>query len=270
MYRASLIDQIKTKQSLLCVGLDSDRSKLPWALRSHPHAQVEFNRHIIHATLPSAVAYKINTAFYESQGNSGWQAMEETLDFIPDNCLKIADAKRGDIGNTSRQYALTFFERLSFDAITVSPYMGIDSVKPFLEFPGKWVIILGLTSNLGSADFQLLSLENGLRLYEQVINTACTWGTEEQLMFVIGATNAQQLEKIRALIPAHFLLIPGVGAQGGDVQEVMHYGATAEGGLLINVSRDIIFQSDQEDYAVKAGQKAHDYQQLMASSLGVR
>lgn len=264
MHKSELIQQIKNKNSLLCVGLDSDATKLPAACPS----QIEFNRAIIQATSPNAVAYKINTAFYECLGVKGWQTMEETLDVIPTDCFRIADAKRGDIGNTSHQYAVTFFEKLNFDAITVSPYMGVDSVKPFLEFSGKWVIILALTSNRGSLDFQQLSLTNGLKLYEQVINTACSWGNEEQIMFVIGATNANHLSLIRKHIPDHFLLIPGVGSQGGDLHEVIAKGANADGGLLINVSRDIIFQSQEQDYAQKAGARAQHYQQLISAALG--
>lgn len=266
MHKSELIQQIKNKKSLLCVGLDTDVTKLPVGSTS----QIDFNRAIIQATSPSAVAYKINTAFYECQGIPGWQAMEETLDAIPADCFKIADAKRGDIGNTSHHYALTFFEKLKFDAITVSPYMGIDSIKPFLEFSGKWVIILALTSNSGSHDFQRLSLTNGLKLYEQVINTACTWGSEEQIMFVVGATNADHIGQIRKNIPDHFLLIPGVGTQGGDLGAVIAHGANAEGGLLINVSRDIIFQSGGKEFAQQAGVRAQYYQQLISAALAAR
>lgn len=253
---------------MLCVGLDTEWSRLPVHLQSQSNGQAVFNKAIIQSTSSSTVAYKINTAFYESRGIPGWEAMAESLSDIPETCLKIADAKRGDIGNTSRQYAIAFFEQMHFDAITVSPYMGIDSVKPFLEFQDKWVIILGLTSNQGSQDFQQLQLNNSLKLYEQVINTACTWGSADQIMFVVGATNAHHLANIRSLVPDHFLLIPGVGAQGGDLSSVIRHGANADGGLLINASRDIIFQSSGEDYAEQAGHKAKAYQEAMVLSLG--
>ncbi|TDO28043.1 orotidine-5'-phosphate decarboxylase [Sediminibacterium goheungense] len=266
MTRQQLIDQITKKGSYLCVGLDTDIEKLPAHLKGQPDAVLTFNKAIIDATKDHCVSYKINTAFYESQGLKGWEIMAETLAYIPDTHFTIADAKRGDIGNTSAQYAKTFFEVLPFDAVTVAPYMGEDSVRPFLEYKDKWTIVLGLTSNAGSFNFQRLPLEhkNGKQLYEQVLQTTCEWGTPENLMFVVGATRASDLEYIRSIIPDHFLLVPGVGAQGGSLEEVSKYGLNKDAGLLVNASRAVIFASSGEDYAAAAKKMAQEYQTEMS------
>ena len=221
MTRKKLIEQIQQKKSYLCVGLDTDLTKIPKHLQSHPDAVFEFNKAIIDATKDLCIGYKINTAFYEAMGLKGWEAMEKTVNYISKEHFKIADAKRGDIGNTSSQYAKAFFETMNFDAITVAPYMGEDSVRPFLEYEGKWAIVLGLTSNKGAADFEMQPLNSGEHLYERVIRTVSEWGNENNLMFVTGATQASELENIRDIIPNHFLLVPGVGFQGGSLDE--HY-----------------------------------------------
>ena len=262
MDRKYLIQQIQEKQSYLCVGLDTNIEKIPAHLQSHPDAVFEFNRQIIDATKDLCVAYKINTAFYEAQGVKGWEALEKTAGYIPSTHFKIADAKRGDIGNTSAQYAKAFFETIPFDAITVAPYMGSDSVKPFLEYKNKWTIVLGLTSNEGSRDFQQLCINENF-LYEAVIKKTSEWGTEENLMFVVGATKADDISSIRKIAPNHFLLIPGVGFQGGSLAEVSKHGLNADCGLLVNVSRAIIFASDKEDFAEKARAAAQQYQMEM-------
>jgi orotidine-5'-phosphate decarboxylase len=269
MTRQQLIEQITNKGSYLCVGLDTDIEKLPVHLKGQPDAMLTFNKAIIDATKDHCVSYKINTAFYESQGLKGWEIMAETLAYIPDTHFTIADAKRGDIGNTSAQYAKTFFEVLPFDAVTVAPYMGEDSVRPFLEYKDKWTIVLGLTSNSGSFNFQRLPLEhkNGKQLYEQVLQTTCEWGTPENLMFVVGATRASDLGYIRSIIPDHFLLVPGVGAQGGSLEEVSKYGLNKDAGLLVNASRAIIFAGSGEDYDVAAKKVAQEYQQEMSAYL---
>jgi orotidine-5'-phosphate decarboxylase len=267
MNRKELIKQIETKKSFLCVGLDTDITKLPKHLQSHPDAVFEFNRAIIDATKDYCVSYKINTAFYESMGMKGWEAMEKTLYYIPNTHFKIADAKRGDIGNTSAQYAKTFFEVLPFDAITVAPYMGEDSVKPFLEYEGKWTIVLGLTSNIGSNDFQQKKLEGGTHLYEQVLKTVAGWGTPDNLMFVVGATKAKDLAEIRNIIPDNFLLVPGVGAQGGSLKEVAEYGLNNDCGLLVNASRAIIYADSTENFVAAATKIAKEYQVEMAEYL---
>lgn len=267
MNRAQLIEQIRQKKSYLCVGLDTDIAKLPKHLQSHPDAVFEFNKAIIDATKDHCVSYKINTAFYESQGLKGWEAMEKTVHYIPQTHFTIADAKRGDIGNTSSQYAKTFFEILPFDAVTVAPYMGEDSVRPFLEYENKWTIVLGLTSNAGSNDFQQLAFRTGItekHLYEKVLETVSTWGTPANLMFVIGATKASDLSHIRTIIPDHFLLVPGVGAQGGNLQEVSTYGLNKDCGLLVNASRAVIFAGSGEDFAAQAKTVAARYQSEMA------
>ena len=268
MTRQQLIEQINQKQSYLCVGLDTDLTKIPKHLQSHPDAMFEFNKAIIDATLPHCVSYKINTAFYEAMGVKGWEVMERTVNYIPDTHFKIADAKRGDIGNTSSQYARAFFEAMNFDAVTVAPYMGEDSVRPFLEYEGKWAIVLGLTSNKGANDFELKQLisENGethLRaefLYERVLRTVATWGTPDNLMFVVGATQPEEFVNIRSIIPDHFLLVPGVGAQGGSLKDIsekaMLTGPAPSGrgdvGLLVNASRAVIYASGKEDFATEA------------------
>ena len=267
MNRKELIKQIETKKSFLCVGLDTDITKLPKHLQSHPDAIFQFNKAIIDATKDYCVSYKINTAFYESMGMTGWEAMEKTLYYIPNTHFKIADAKRGDIGNTSAQYAKTFFEVLPFDAVTVAPYMGEDSVKPFLEYENKWTIVLGLTSNNGANDFQQKKLEDGKHLYEQVLETVSGWGTPNNLMFVVGATKAKDLADIRKIIPNHFLLVPGVGAQGGSLKEVAEYGLNNDCGLLVNASRAIIYADSTENFAAAATKVSKEYQVEMEEYL---
>ncbi len=250
MTRQQLTNQIFTKQTYLCVGLDTDLSKIPAHLQSHPDAIFEFNRQIIDATKDHCVSYKINTAFYEALGVKGWEAMARTVAYIPDTHFKIADAKRGDIGNTSHQYAKAFFEAMDFDAVTVAPYMGADSVLPFLEYSGKWTILLGLTSNQGAQDFELQKLGEEY-LYEKVLKTASRWGTEENLMFVIGATQAESFVNIRKLTPNHFYLVPGVGAQGGSLADISEKALIKDGGLLVNASRAVIYASEGEDLPQK-------------------
>ena len=266
MNRAELVGAIRAKKSLLCVGLDTDPEKLPAHLRGTSDAVVRFNKAIIDATKDFAVAYKLNTAFYEAQGIAGWQALEETRAYIPCDIFTIADAKRGDIGNTADQYAKTFFETFPFDAVTVAPYMGRDSVQPFLQTPGKWAIVLGLTSNSGAEDFEKLMCE-GKPLYEHVLQTVSGWGSADNLMFVVGATRPEDLARIRRLLPGHFLLIPGVGAQGGTVKDVCEAAVTGDGGLLINVSRGVQYASSGEDFAEAAGRAAHGFQREMEAYL---
>jgi len=264
MNKNELISQIKQKQSFLCVGLDTDIERIPKHLLKLEDPVFEFNKQIIDATKDLCVAYKPNIAFYESMGVSGWRSLQNTLNYIPENILIIADAKRGDIGNTSRMYAKAFFENLNFDAVTVAPYMGSDSVMPFLEFSNKWVIILALTSNKGSLDFQNIKDEDGKQLFEQVLETSKNWGTDENMMYVVGATRANQLSEIRNIIPNHFILVPGIGAQGGNMQEVAKYGLNSDCGLLVNSSRGIIYAGDGTDFAEKAKEKAQKLQQEMA------
>jgi orotidine-5'-phosphate decarboxylase len=271
MTRNQLVQQIYQQQSYLCVGLDTDITKIPNHLKDRPNAIVEFNKAIIDATKDYCVAYKINTAFYEAMGVKGWQAMEETVNHIPNTHFKIADAKRGDIGNTSAQYAKAFFETLSFDAITVAPYMGEDSIRPFLEFNNKWTIVLGLTSNKGAADFEMLTVTNDSQapsfLYERVLHTVSQWGNPDNLMFVVGATQATELSNIRKIIPNNFLLVPGVGFQGGSLADVSKFGCNNECGLLVNASRAIIYASEKEDFAIEATAIAKQYQVEMATYL---
>lgn len=267
MKKAQLVQQIRSKKSYLCVGLDTDLKKVPQHLHSHPNPVLEFNRQIIEATAPYCVSYKINTAFYEWMGAKGWDIMQETLNLIPKDIFTIADAKRGDIGNTSSMYARTFFDTMDFDAVTVAPYMGSDSVKPFLEFEDKWTILLGLTSNAGSNDFQHLE-SNGKPLYQNVMETAQTWGSDENLMFVVGATRTAQLEHVRQIAPKSFLLVPGVGAQGGSLKDVSEIGMNESVGLLVNSSRGIIYASQGEDFAERAAQEAQKLQGEMAQYLG--
>lgn len=267
MTRQELINQVRSKKTYLCVGLDSDIEKIPAHLKDVADPVFEFNRQIIDATKDYCVSYKINTAFYESRGLKGWQSLEKTVNYIPSSHFKIADAKRGDIGNTSSHYAKAFFETLPFDAVTVAPYMGADSVKPFLEYTDKWTILLGLTSNPGAADFELQQSGNEL-LYEKVIKTAMNWGSPGNLMFVIGATQSDWFEKIRAISPEHFYLVPGVGAQGGSLEEISRKAMNKDCGLLVNASRAIIFASDGEDFARAAQSAAREYQQEMAIYLG--
>jgi orotidine-5'-phosphate decarboxylase len=279
MTRKQLVEQIKLKGSYLCVGLDTDITKIPKHLQSNPDAVFEFNKQIIDATSDLCVAYKINTAFYEAMGLKGWEAMERTVNYISKDHFIIADAKRGDIGNTSTQYAKAFFETLNFDAVTVAPYMGEDSVKPFLEFENKWAIVLGLTSNPGSKDFEQLKIvgqatnNGGDYLYESVLKKVSSWGDPSNLMFVVGATKASDLADIRKIIPDHFLLVPGVGFQGGSLKEVSKYGmikdtsTTAQCGLLVNASRAIIYAGEKEDFAIEAKAIAQQYQTEMATYL---
>jgi len=265
MNRSRLIEQIKTKQSYLCVGLDTDFDKIPKHLQSNTNSVLQFNKAIIDATKEYCVAYKINTAFYEVYGVKGWEILEETLAYIPSTHFSIADAKRGDIGNTSAQYAKTFFETYPFDAVTVAPYMGEDSIRPFLDYTNKFTIVLGLTSNKGANDFEYLKTSNGDHFYETVISKISTWGTPENLMFVVGATQSKELENIRKIVPDNFLLIPGVGAQGGSLADVSKYGMNKDGGLLVNVGRTILFASTQEDFAEAAANIAHNYHVEMRS-----
>lgn len=264
MTRQELFAQIQEKRSYLCVGLDTDFARIPKHLLAYDDPIFEFNKQIIDATKDLCVAYKPNLAFYEAEGLRGWQALEKTIQYIPKEHFIIADAKRGDIGNTSRLYARAFFETLDADAVTVAPYMGADSVTPFLGFPGKWVILLALTSNPGSKDFQFTYQENGKTLYENVINTSMTWGTADEMMFVIGATHPEKFKEIRAVAPEHFFLVPGVGTQGGELESISKYGMNEHCGLLVNSSRGIIFAGEGEDFAAKARAAAQEIQREMA------
>ncbi|MFM6954124.1 MAG: orotidine-5'-phosphate decarboxylase [Sphingobacteriaceae bacterium] len=270
MTRSQLIAQIRKKRSFLCVGLDTDVHLLPECVLHLPNPVQAFNKRIIEATQDLCVAYKPNTAFYESRGVAGWQDLVQTWKQIPSDCLSIADAKRGDIGNTSTRYAQAFFEEqssgMSFDAITVAPYMGSDSVKPFLAFKDKWTIVLALTSNEGSADFQQRGAEQS-PLFEQVIQQVQSWASPEQLMFVVGATRGEAFKTIRKIAPEHFLLVPGVGAQGGSLADVCRFGITSDCGLLVNASRSIIYASNGEDFAERAREEALRMQQDMVIEL---
>lgn len=263
MTRATLIGHIRSKQSYLCVGLDSDPEKIPLSLREYEDPVFEFNKRIIDATRDHCVAYKMNTAFYEVSGAAGWESLQKTADYIPSSHFKIADAKRGDIGNTSTLYARAFFETLSFDAVTVAPYMGEDSIRPFLVYKNKWTILLGLTSNTGANDFELQSHQDGL-LYESVIQKASQWGTTENLMFVIGATKSEWFSRVREIAPNHFYLVPGLGAQGGSLKEISEKAFNKDVGLLVNASRAIIYASSGDDFAEKAGAVAAGYASEMA------
>ena len=269
MTRQELIFQIKKKQSFLCIGLDSDIKKIPTHLLELEDPIFEFNKQIIDATKDLCVAYKPNIAFYESMGLSGWNSLQKTLDYIPQDIFTIADAKRGDIGNTSSMYAKAFFKNMNFDSVTVAPYMGSDSVTPFLEFKNKWAIVLALTSNKGGFDFQKIEGKNGKQLFEQVLETSKEWGTDKNMMYVVGATRAKNLLEIRAIVPNHFLLVPGVGAQGGSVKDVAKYGLNADCGLLVNSSRGIIYAGNDIDFAGKAKIAAHKLQQEMAVILSL-
>lgn len=266
MDRQFLVHQIKEKKSFLCVGLDTDIDKIPTHLKKNKQPLFDFNRQIIDETLDHCVAYKINTAFYEAEGSAGWEQMQKTVEYIPPSHFKIADAKRGDIGNTSHQYAKAFFQTINFDAITVSPYMGSDSIMPFLTYKNKWTIALALTSNEGSKDFEQKKIGVNF-LYETVIKTTTKWGTPDNLMFVVGATKAKDLKKIREIIPNHFMLIPGVGAQCGSLEEVAKYGLIDDVGLLVNVSREIIYASKEKEFAKEAGKIAQRYHTKMKSYL---
>ena len=270
MTRKELIQQIREKQSFLCVGLDTDLKKIPQHLLAEEDPIFAFNKAIIDATAPYCVAYKPNLAFYEAYGVDGLLAFEATVDYLKEeypNHFIIADAKRGDIGNTSKMYAKTFFEQYDVDALTVAPYMGEDSVTPFLGYDNKWVILLALTSNKGSHDFQLTEDANGERLFEKVLKQSQQWGNANNMMYVVGATQGRMFEDIRKMAPDHFLLVPGVGAQGGSLQEVCQYGMTKDCGLLVNSSRGIIYASNGEDFAEVAAQKAQELQQQMAVEL---
>ncbi|QXU42785.1 orotidine-5'-phosphate decarboxylase [Pedobacter sp. D749] len=270
MTKQQLFEQIQKKRSFLCVGLDSSLDKIPQHLLKYENPILEFNKQIIDATKDLCVAYKPNTAFYECYGKKGWESLIETWKYIPQDIFSIADAKRGDIGNTSAMYAETFFNAassdMSFDSVTVAPYMGSDSVTPFLTFKDKWVILLALTSNAGHADFQLQEI-GADRLFEKVIKTSQTWATDEQMMYVVGATRGAAFGDVRKLAPDHFLLVPGVGAQGGDLNEVCKYGLNSQCGLLINSSRGIIYASQGEDFAEKAREEALKLQQEMEQIL---
>tara|TARA_R110001592_G_scaffold298902_1_gene569712 strand:- start:62 stop:880 length:819 start_codon:yes stop_codon:yes gene_type:complete len=263
MNKQELINQIKQKKSFLCVGLDADLNKIPKHLLALEDPVFEFNKQIIDSTKDLCVAYKPNIAFYEALGVKGWESLQKTIDYIPSNIFTIADAKRGDIGNTSKMYAQAFFETLNFDSITVAPYMGKDSVTPFLEFKNKWVILLALTSNKGANDFQFFESSNQ-RLFEKVIQKSQEWGNDENLMFVIGATRPEMFTEIRCLAPDNFLLVPGVGAQGGELSEVCKYGMNKDCGLLINSSRGIIYAGDDENFAEKSRIEAGKIQKEMA------
>lgn len=272
MTRQELYENIKRKQSFLCIGLDADLKKIPRHLHSSSDPIFEFNKQIIDATHDLCVAYKPNIAFYESIGSAGWEALEKTADYLKKfkDIFTIADAKRGDIGNTSGMYAQAFFGSMDFDAITVAPYMGEDSVTPFLEYQGKWVILLALTSNKGANDFQISPLRPspegeglGERLFERVLKTSQQWGNADNMMYVVGATRAEMLADVRKIVPDHFLLVPGVGAQGGSLQEVAKYGMNKQCGLLVNSSRNIIYASDKKDFASKAREEAMRMQKEM-------
>ncbi len=267
MTHQNLIENIKRKQSFLCVGLDVDLDKIPKHLLEFDDPIFEFNKHIIDATKEYAVAYKPNIAFYECHGNKGWDALKKTMDYIPKDIFTIADAKRGDIGNTSHYYAKTFFEYLNFDAVTVAPYMGIDSVMPFLEYKNKWVILLALTSNKGALDFQFSTDINGEKLFEKVIKKSSEWGTPEQLMYVVGATRKESIQQVRAVSPDYFFLVPGVGAQGGSISDVANYGWNNDCGLLVNSSRGIIYAGNGQNFQLEAGKAAQSIQIKMASIL---
>lgn len=262
MTKKELVEQIFKKRTFLCVGLDTDLSKIPSFLLKYKDPIFEFNKRIIDATKDLCVAYKPNIAFYESLGSKGWDSLQKTIDYIPDDIFTIADAKRGDIGNTSRMYAKTFFETYNFDSVTIAPYMGADSVTPFLEFKDKWAIILALTSNESSQDFQFVK-ENGTFLYEKVISKSLTWGNEENIMFVTGATHPEKFKELRALAPNSFFLVPGIGAQGGDLDAVVKFGRNKDMGLLINSSRGIIYAGNDFDFDTKARAKALELKQQM-------
>ena len=270
MNRQQLIEQIKTKKSFLCVGLDTDLKKVPQHILNEVDPIFSFNKAIIDATAPYCVSYKPNLAFYEAFGVKGLISFEKTVKYLKENYphhFIIADAKRGDIGNTSAMYARTFFEEYDIDSLTVAPYMGEDSVTPFLGYEGHWVILLALTSNKGSLDFQMTTDEQGERLFEKVLKKSQQWGTKDNMMYVVGATQGRMFEDIRKLAPEHFLLVPGVGAQGGSLEEVCRYGMTSDCGLLVNSSRGIIYASTGSDFAEVAGQKAKELQEQMAVQL---
>ena len=273
MNKKELFENIKRKKSFLCVGLDTDIKKIPQYLLKEKDPIFTFNKQIIDATADLCVAYKPNLAFYESLGIDGWKAFEKTEKYIKENYSDqfiIADAKRGDIGNTSEMYARSFFEHLNIDSVTVAPYMGEDSVKPFLLYPNKWVIVLGLTSNKGSHDFQFTIDSNGERLFEKVLRISKEWASDDEMMFVIGATQGKLFEDVRRIVPNHFLLVPGVGAQGGSLREVVEYGINSQCGLLVNSSRQIIYAGQDENFAVLSREQALKVQEEMKSLLEMK
>lgn len=271
MNKSEIINQIKKKASFLCVGLDTDLEKIPAHLLNEPDPVFAFNKEIIDHTKEYCVSYKINTAFYEYLGVKGLESMIKTIDYIPHEHFVITDAKRGDIGNTSRMYAKAFFETMKADAITLSPYMGEDSISPFLEFDGKWAIVLALTSNKGAEDFQFSTIsdntESPTALYKNVLRTVSTWADDNKIMFVVGATKGSYFEEVRKIVPNHFLLVPGVGAQGGDLKEICKYGLNNDVGLLVNSSRSIIYASSESDFGKRAGEAARDLQEVMKKEL---
>ena len=269
--RQQLINQIRVKKSFLCIGLDTDPEKIPAFLNDCPNPVLEFNRQIINATHDLCIAYKPNTAFYESYGAKGWQNLIDTCNYIPDEILKIADAKRGDLGNTSDQYAKAFFDKqtagMSFDAITVAPYMGSDSVTSYLQYKDKWVILLALTSNKSHSEFQQLNTDSGLKLYQEVLQKSKSWSSDNRLMYVVGATRAEEFKTVRKEIPDHFLLVPGIGTQGGDLAEVCKNGLNQDCGLIANSSRAIIYASNGKDFAAAARSEALKLQKQMETEL---
>ncbi|MBQ7484125.1 MAG: orotidine-5'-phosphate decarboxylase [Bacteroidaceae bacterium] len=270
MDKKQLFENIKAKKSFLCVGLDTDIKKIPQHLLKEEDPIFSFNKAIIDATAPYCIAYKPNLAFYESMGVKGWISFEKTIKYLNENYPNhfiIADAKRGDIGNTSAMYARTFFEEMNIDSVTVAPYMGEDSVSPFLTYPNKWVILLALTSNKGSHDFQLTADSNGERLFEKVLRQSQNWGNDENMMYVVGATQGKMFEDIRKVAPNHFLLVPGIGAQGGSLEEVCKYGMNSTCGLIVNSSRAIIYADSTENFAKVAAEKAKEVQQQMETEL---
>ena len=270
MTSQELFEQIRSKRSFLCVGLDTDLKKVPQHLLAGDDPIFEFNKAIIDATAPYCVSYKPNLAFYEAAGTKGWNALVKTVKYLrghyPEQFI-IADAKRGDIGNTSQMYARVFFQEMDFDAVTLSPYMGSDTAEPFYSYAGKWAVLLALTSNASARDFETLKLENGEMLYERVLRTSMDWGTEDNTMYVVGATQAAQLGSVRAIVPDHFLLVPGVGAQGGSLEEVARYGMNKRCGLLVNSSRGIIYASGGRDFTEAAGHAAAQLQSQMSMLL---
>ena len=270
MNRQKLIEEIRSKNSFLCIGLDVDKNKIPPHLLSEQDPVFSFNKAIIDATHHLAVAYKPNTAFYEAYGLEGWKTLERTINYLNENypeIFTIADAKRGDIGNTSSRYAEAFFKDLNFDSVTVAPYMGSDSIEPFLAFESKFAIMVALTSNKGGLDFQVIEDYSGEAMYERVLKTSLSWANSDRLMYVVGATRPEYFERIRRIVPDHFLLVPGVGAQGGSLKEVCQYGLNSDVGLLINSSRGIIYASQEKDFAAKSAEKAEELQKEMAAIL---
>ena len=269
MTREQLFQLIQKKKSFLCIGLDTDINKIPAHLQKLDDPVFEFNKQIIDHTHEYTIAYKPNIAFYECRGTNGWKSLEKTIDYLKKiDVFTIADAKRGDIGNTSKMYAKAFLDNLDFDSVTVAPYMGIDSVSPFLEYDNKWVILLALTSNKGASDFQFIKSEtSSKRLFEEVLLKSSNWGSPNNLMYVVGATQAEMLADIRKIVPDHFLLVPGVGAQGGSLEAVATYGLNKQCGLIVNSSRGVIFASNREDFGIQARNKAHELQQQMESIL---